>query len=81
MIINSMKKEARTKRQFVIASVFIILIEFDILHLIDFKLTTVYWIIAVFIPIFVLMLNVFYFRLYKKVKKYYSIIEKNDNKN
>ncbi|MCD6112593.1 MAG: hypothetical protein J7J86_04900 [Bacteroidales bacterium] len=75
IFISDFKKEKKTKRQFIIASLFILLIEFNLLQYINFKLTLSFWILSLCIPVFLIMMNLFYFRLYKKAKEYHKIIE------
>jgi len=75
MFISDFKKEKKTKRQFLFASIFILFIEFNILQYFKFRLTTPFWILAFCIPVLLIMMNIFYFRLYKKAKEYHKIIE------
>lgn len=78
MFISDLKKEKKAKRQFIIASIFIIFIEFNILQYFKFRLTISVWILASCIPGLLLMMNIFYLRLYNKAKEYHEII---NNKN
>lgn len=75
MIISDLKKRKKEKRQFIFASLFILLIEFNLLQHFNFNLTLPFWILSACIPVFLIMMNIFYFRLYKKAKEYYDIIE------